>query len=63
MHKWNDNDAKFAVATLGLRNAYKFVDVPKFKDYHCHRKCPIDGCLAVSILKESSQNLATHNSA
>jgi len=47
VHKWSDSDAKFAVGTLGLRSAYRFVDVPKFKDYHCHRKCPIDGCLAV----------------
>jgi len=31
MHKWSDNDAKFAVATLGLRNVHKFVDVPKLR--------------------------------
>ena len=35
------------MAVLGLRNAYTFVDMPKFRDYHCRRKCPIDGCLAV----------------
>jgi len=57
MHKWSDNNAKFAVASLGLRNAYKFVDVPKFKDYHCCRKCPIDGCLAVCNLKDAHRIL------
>ena len=48
-HRWNSRDAQNAVPRLyNMRCRRSRSGKPaKYKDYHKHRKCPIDGCSAV----------------
>ena len=62
VHKWSDNDAKFAVATLGLRNAYKLFQ-------NLRTTTVTESAQLMAVLQKNrtafegcSQNLATHSS-
>jgi hypothetical protein len=61
LHGWTSEEALNAVQKYGLRKKYEKRQpaLPKYKDYHKARECPIDGCGA--IVKRLPPHLRKHH--